>query len=117
MVSPPLLHAVTFAAVTEPTGPLTVLVIVLGSSIDSSISHSTVPKPPAKFTLLQVALDVVMEWDKFLADADATSVPRSIVAAKTVRTSLGYLIMEFSDSVREGGATMTRSGAHTGISW
>src|SRR5829696_9939088 len=43
-------------------------------------SHSTVPKPPVNSILIYRFLHLVDEKEKFLAEADPTSVPRSIVA-------------------------------------
>jgi len=89
MVAPFLAHLLTLPAVMNPISELAVFVMILECEVPLSMtSHSTVPKPPLKFILVQEALIIPVVLDSRPADAVDTSAPRSTVAPAAAKSNL-----------------------------
>ena len=88
-VALPLAHLVTFAAVKNPIRELATFAMVLEWNVPLSMtSHSTVPKPPLKFSLAQLALIICVVLESLPADAEDTSAARTRTAPAIASANL-----------------------------
>jgi len=101
IVALPLMQGVpSVALVIRPVRAPATFAIVLEWNDPSIVSaHSVVPNPPLKSTLANVALIVELDDESLVADAVATSVASSAVAAITAKSTFPAFIAILSPDV------------------